>query len=75
MLDDPWPLGALSFVGAKNNWGKDEISDIIAKGGTYSDGFYLALDGFSLKCAWQCAPFHTHYRLRRRHDHAFRHAA
>jgi hypothetical protein len=46
--DDPWPLGSLSFVGAKSVWGKDEISDVISKGGTYPDGFYLALDGFSL---------------------------
>jgi hypothetical protein len=45
--DDPWPIGLLGFVGAKNTWGKDEIGDIISKGGTYSDGFYLALDGFS----------------------------
>ena len=45
--DDPWPLGSLSFLGAKNIWGYDEITDIIAKGGTYTDGFYLALDGFS----------------------------
>lgn len=47
-VDDPWPLGGLAFVGAKNVWGKDEITDIIGKGGTYSDGFFLALDGFSL---------------------------
>ena len=47
-VDDPWPLGSLSFVGSKNIWGKDEINDIIAKGGSYPDGFYLALDGFSL---------------------------
>lgn len=45
--DDPWPLGLLSFVGAKNTWGKDEVNDIMSKGGTYPDGFYLALDGFS----------------------------
>jgi hypothetical protein len=45
--DDPWPLGLLSFVGAKNTGGKDEVSDIISKGGTYPDGFFLALDGFS----------------------------
>jgi hypothetical protein len=45
--DDPWPLGSLSFLGAKNTWGSDEITDIIAEGGTYTDGFYLALDGFS----------------------------
>jgi hypothetical protein len=46
--DDPWPLGSLSFLGAKNDWGQDEIADIINKGGTYPDGFYLALNGFSL---------------------------
>lgn len=48
--DDPWPIGFLSFVGAKNTWGKDEISNIIGTSavGTYTDGIYLALDGFSL---------------------------
>ncbi len=45
--DDPFPIAALSFVGAKNTWGHDEINDIIANGGSYPDGFYLALDGFS----------------------------
>jgi hypothetical protein len=45
--DDPFPIGVLSFVGSKNTWGHDEINDIIANGGTYPDGFYLALDGFS----------------------------
>jgi hypothetical protein len=46
-VDDPWPIGVLSFVGSKNTWGHDEILDIIANGGTYPDGIYLALDGFS----------------------------
>jgi hypothetical protein len=54
--DDPWPLGSLSFVGAKNTWGHDEINDIIAKGGTYPDGFYLALDGFSLNIVGATRP-------------------
>jgi hypothetical protein len=45
--DDPFPIGTLSFVGAKNTWGQDEINDIIGNGGSYPDGFYLALDGFS----------------------------
>jgi len=45
--DDPWPIGFLSFVGSKNTWGSDEVNDIIAHGGTYPDGIYLALDGFS----------------------------
>ena len=53
---DPWPLGGLSFVGAKNIWGKDEITDIIGKGGTYSDGFFLALDGFSLNVLGATTP-------------------
>ena len=47
-VDDPWPIAALSFVGAKDTWGRDEITDVINHGGTYSDGFLVALDGFSL---------------------------
>jgi len=47
--DDPWPLGSLSFVGAKDTWGKDEITDVIDKGGTYPEGFLVVLDGVSLK--------------------------
>ena len=47
-VDDPWPLGSLSYVGAKDTWGRDEITDVISKGGTYPNGFLVALDGFSL---------------------------
>jgi hypothetical protein len=47
-VDDPWPLGSLSYIGAKDTWGRDEITDVINKGGTYPDGFLVALDGFSL---------------------------
>ena len=47
-VDDPWPVGILSYVGAKDTWGRDEITDVINKGGTYPDGFLVALDGFSL---------------------------
>ncbi len=56
--DDPWPIGFLSFVGAKNTWGKDEINNIIGTntGGTYTDGFYLALDGFSLNIVGAAQP-------------------
>lgn len=54
--DDPWPIGLLSFVGAKNVWGKDEITDVINKGGTYPDGFLLALDGFSLNLLGATSP-------------------
>jgi hypothetical protein len=56
--DDPWPIGFLSLVGAKNTWGKDEINNIIGTntGGTYTDGFYLALDGFSLNIVGATLP-------------------
>ena len=56
--DDPWPIGLLSFVGAKNTWGKDEIGNIIGTNtkGTYTDGFYLALDGFSLNIVGATQP-------------------
>jgi hypothetical protein len=47
-VDDPWPIGNLSYVGAKDTWGRDEITDVINHGGTYPDGFLVALDGFSL---------------------------
>jgi hypothetical protein len=55
-VDDPWPLGSLSYVGAKDIWGKDEITDIIGKGGTYTDGFLLAIDGFSLNVLGAATP-------------------
>ncbi|MCW2755441.1 MAG: hypothetical protein JWQ32_2852 [Marmoricola sp.] len=54
--DDPFPVGTLSFVGVKNVWGKDEVTDIINTGGTFSDGFYLALDGFSLDVLGSTTP-------------------
>ena len=55
-VDDPWPIGGLSYVGAKNVWGKDEITDVIGKGGTYPDGFLLAVDGFSLNVLGAATP-------------------
>ena len=55
-VDDPWPIGGLSYVGAKNVWGKDEITDVIGKGGTYPDGFLLAVDGFSLNVLGATTP-------------------
>lgn len=54
--DDPWPLGSLSFVDVKPTWGKDEIADAISKGGTYPNGFLLALDGFSLNVLGATTP-------------------
>jgi hypothetical protein len=54
--DNPWPLGSLSFYGVKNTWGKDEVNDIIAKGGSYPDAFYLMLDGFNRQVAGSATP-------------------
>jgi hypothetical protein len=54
--DDPWPLGSLSFAGAKNTWGKDEVTDIINKGGVYRPAFYLMLDGFNLQVVGEATP-------------------
>ncbi len=57
--DDPYPIGSLGFM-AKNTWGQDEITDIINKGGgangTYTDGIYLALNGFSLNILGSLKP-------------------
>ena len=55
-VDDPWPIGTLSFVGAKDTWGRDEITDVINHGGTYPDGFLVALDGFSLNVVGGARP-------------------
>jgi hypothetical protein len=46
--DDPWPLASFQYWGVKNTFGKDEVSDLIASsGGSYANGFSLALDGFN----------------------------
>ncbi len=54
--DNPWPLGSLSFAGGKNTWGKDEVTDIINKGGVYPTAFYLALEGFNLQVLGTTTP-------------------
>jgi hypothetical protein len=54
--DDPWPIGLLSFTGVKNTWGPDEVADIIAKGGTWPDGFYLMLEGFNRNVVGSTVP-------------------
>jgi hypothetical protein len=55
--DDPWPLGSLSFAGAKNTWGKDEVTDIINNsGGLYPDAFYLMLEGFNRQVVGSAKP-------------------
>jgi hypothetical protein len=46
--DDPWPLASLLYWSVKNTFGKDEVTDLIANSaGLYTNGFYLALDGFN----------------------------
>jgi hypothetical protein len=47
-LDNPFPLGILSFMSDKNTFGKDEVTDIISQGGRVSNAFYVALEGFSI---------------------------
>lgn len=55
--DNPWPIGILSFAGAKNTWGKDEVADIVANsGGVYPDAFYLMLEGFNRQVAGSATP-------------------
>lgn len=46
--DDPFPLGSLTFYGAKNTFGADEVADLVnTAGGNRPTTFFLALDGFS----------------------------
>jgi hypothetical protein len=47
-LDDPFPLGSLTFYGAKNTFGRDEVTDLVDHAaGIRERDFFLALDGFS----------------------------
>jgi len=48
-LDDPWPIGILSFVADKNSFGKDEVNDSIgsASNGLFPNAFWLQLEGFN----------------------------
>jgi hypothetical protein len=56
-LDNPYPLGSLSFWGVKNTYGKDEVTDIVDNSaGRYPNGFWLALDGFNRQVAGATAP-------------------
>lgn len=48
-LDNPYPLGLLSFWVDKSSFGRDEVQDAInASGGTFPDAFWLVLEGFSI---------------------------
>ena len=56
-LDNPYPLGTLSYVGVKNTYGKDEVTDIVDNaGGKYPYAFWLALDGFNRQVAGSATP-------------------
>jgi hypothetical protein len=55
--DNPWPLGSLTFWGAKDTWGSDEVTDIINNsGGLYPMAFWLVLEGFNKQVAGSVTP-------------------
>lgn len=56
-LDNPYPLGSLSFWGVKDTYSKDEVTDYVdSHGGRYPYGFWLALDGFNRQVAGGLTP-------------------
>lgn len=47
-LDNPYPLGLLSFWVDKSTFGRDEVQDAInTSGGAFRDAFWLVAEGFS----------------------------
>ena len=47
-LDNPFPLGVLSFWLDKSTFGRDEVQDVIqASGGRFPSAFWLVLEGFN----------------------------
>ena len=55
--DNPWPLGSLTFWGAKDTWGSDEVADIISNsGGLYPTAFWLVLEGLNKQVAGSTTP-------------------
>jgi hypothetical protein len=49
-LDNPFPLGILSFWVDKSTFGRDEVNDVIgsASNGTFPNAFWLVLEGFNI---------------------------
>lgn len=49
-LDNPFPLGILSFWVNKSTFGRDEVTDVIASpsNGTFTNAFWLVLEGFNI---------------------------
>ncbi len=55
--DDPWPLASLQYWGVKNNFGKDEVSDLLkTSGGLYPNAFSLSLEGFNKQVLGSATP-------------------
>jgi len=50
-LDDPFPLGILSFWVDKSTFGRDEVTDVIASPshGRFDNAFWLVLEGFNIQ--------------------------
>lgn len=50
-LDNPFPLGILSFWVDKSTYGRDEVTDVIASAGNgaFPNAFWLVLEGFNRK--------------------------
>jgi hypothetical protein len=49
-LDNPFPLGILSFWVDKSTFGRDEVTDVIgsSSNGTFPNAFWLVLEGFNI---------------------------
>lgn len=48
-LDNPFPLGMISFWVDKNTFGKDEVLDVInTHGGKFNNAFWLVVEGFNV---------------------------
>lgn len=50
-LDNPFPLGILSFWVDKSTFGRDEVTDVIASPshGAFNNAFWLVLEGFNIQ--------------------------
>jgi hypothetical protein len=50
-IDNPFPLGVLSFWVDKSTFGRDEVHDVIASSahGTFDNAFWLVLEGFNIQ--------------------------
>ena len=48
-LDNPYPVGILSFWVDKSTFGRDEVADaLVTHGGRFAEAFWLVLEGFSI---------------------------